>query len=82
MRYIRKKMQREDGHGEILITSKKAPSRKRNQHTHNRYQARSILETTREEDEAEEPTHVFDQSDNGKWLREEAVVDSVAVECV
>ena len=49
---------------------------------HSREQALSILESTREEDEAEEPTHVFDQSDNGKWLREEAVVDSGAVECV
>ena len=51
--------------------------------THNkRYQALSILETIREEDEAEEPTYVFDKSDNGKWIREEAVVDSCAVECV
>ena len=51
-------------------------------HTHHRYEALCILETNREEDEAEEPTHVFDQSDNGKWLREEAVVDTGAVECV
>ena len=25
---------------------------------------------------------MFDKSDNGKWIREEAVVDSGAVECV
>ena len=25
---------------------------------------------------------MFDNSDNGKWIREEAVVDSGAVECV
>ena len=26
--------------------------------------------------------YVFDQSDNGRWIREEAVVDSGVVECV
>ena len=42
----------------------------------------SILETIREKDEAEEPFSVFDKSDNGRWIREEAVVDSGAVGCV
>ena len=41
-----------------------------------------ILETIREVDEAEEPIFVFDKSDNGKWISEEAVVDCGAVECV
>ena len=50
--------------------------------TNNRYQALSILETIREEDEADEPTYVFDKSDTGKWIREDAVVDSGAFECV
>ena len=30
----------------------------------------------------EDPINVFDRSDNGKWIREEAVVDSGAAECV
>ena len=50
--------------------------------TNNRYQALSILETIREEDEADEPIYVFDKSDTGKWIREDAVVDSGAFECV
>ena len=50
--------------------------------TRTRYQALSILETISEEDEAEEPMYVFDKSDNGKWIREETVVDRGAVECV
>ena len=41
-------------------------------------QALSSLETVSEE----EPIYVFDNSDTGKWVREEAVVDSGAVECV
>ena len=45
-------------------------------------QALSSLETVSEEDETEEPIYVFDNSDTGKWVREEAVVDSGAVECV
>ena len=49
--------------------------------THNRHQALSNLETIREKDEAEEPVNLFDWSDNGRWIREEAV-DSRAVECV
>ena len=35
--------------------------------THNKYQALSMLETVREEEEAtEEPIYVFDKSDNGR----------------
>ena len=85
MRYTIKKMQREDGHREHLRTSKGSTVKEEESthtHTHNRYQALSILETIREEDEAEEPIYVFDKSDNGKWITEEAVVDSGAVECV
>ena len=80
MRCIRKKMQRVDTRN-IQERPKKAPSKKRSQHTHNRYQALSIPETIREEDEAEEPIYVFDKSDNGTWIKEEVVVDSGAVEC-
>ena len=68
--------------GKIFENVQRKHRQGRGVNTHSRDQARSILESTREEDEAEEPTHVFDQSDNGKWLREEAVVDSGAVECV
>ena len=55
---------------------------RRGVNTRNRYQALNILETIREEDEPEEPKNVFDKSDIGRWIREEAVVDSGAVECV
>ena len=48
--------------------------------THNRQQTLNILENFRE-DEAEEPTCVFDMSDSGKWVRE-AVSDSGGVKCV
>ena len=51
---------------------KKASSQKSN-----KYQELNILETVREEDEAEEPIYVFDKSDH-----EGAVVDSCADECV
>ena len=51
-------------------------------HRQRRYRALSILETIREDDEAAEPIFVFDKSDTGEWFREEAVVDSGAVECV
>ena len=40
------------------------------------------METIRAEEDAEEPIYMFDKSDNGKRIREEAVVDSGAVECV
>ena len=76
MRYIRKKMQREDGHRKISRTSKESTVKEEEP------RAFSILETIREEDEAEEQFFVFDKSDTGKWVREEAVVDSGAVECV
>ena len=77
MRYIRKT---EDGHKGNSRPLKERTV-KEEESTHNRYQALSNLETIREEDEAEEPMYVFDKSDNGKWIREEAV-DSGAVECV
>ena len=75
---------REDGHKEDCRTSKESTSKERSQHTHNNniYRAPSIPETIREEDEAEEPTYVLDKSDSCKWIKEEAVVDSGAVECV
>ena len=78
MRYIRKKMHRDDGHKEILRKHRQ----RRGVNTYNRYQQLSMLETIREDDEAEEPIFVIDKSNNGKWIREEAVVDSGSVECV
>ena len=55
---------------------------RRGVNTHNRCQTLSILETMRDEDEAEEPPiFVFEKSDNGKWIREEVDVDSRIVEC-
>ena len=81
MMYIRRKMQREGGHKENLRTSKESTV-KEEESTHNRYRALSILDIIREEDEAEEPMYVFDKSDNGRWIRQEAAVDSGAVECV
>ena len=46
------------------------------------YQALSILEIVREENNAtEESTYVFDSSHKGKWVTEKLVVGSGAVEC-
>ena len=66
----------------FLRTSRESAVKGEESTHHNRYQALSILETIREEDEAEEATYVFDKSGKGKWIREQAVVDSGAVECV
>ena len=35
-----------------------------------------------DDDEMEAPIYVFDDNENGRWVKEEAVVDSGAVECV
>ena len=69
-------MQKVDGHKADSRTSKESTVKG------DRYQVLSILETIRKEDEEEEPIFVFDKSDNDKWIRKEAVVDSCAVECV
>ena len=79
MRYIRKKMQRDDGHKDFFVRRHR---QRRGVNTYNRYQQLSMLETIREDDEAEEPKNVIDKSDSSKWIREEAVVDSGSVECV
>ena len=81
MRYIRKKMQR-GWTQERFKTDQRKHRQGRRVNTHNRYQALSILETIREEDEADDPIYVFDKSDKCKWIREDAVVDSGAFECV
>ena len=73
-------MQREDGHEDVSIQRRHYHERGVN--THDTYQASSIPETVREEDEQEEPIFVFDKSDTGNRVREEAVVDSGAVECM
>ena len=72
MRCIRKKMQREDGHKGNLRTSKESTIKEEGSTltTDTKHSAFSIRED------------VFHKSDNGKWIREEAVVDSGAVECV
>ena len=41
----------------------------------------AFVETVGEEDETEKRMYVLDRLDSGKWAREEAVVDSGAVEC-
>ena len=64
------------------VETKRRHGRGINTHTHNGCQALGILETIREEDEAEKTTCVFDMSDTGKWIREEAVIDSSVVGCV
>ena len=35
-----------------------------------------------DDDDVEAPKKVFDDNENGRWIKEEAVVDSGAVECV
>ena len=46
-------------------------------------QAISILEYAHDEsDEAQAPLYVVDDTNRGRWIKEEAVVDSGAVECV
>ena len=56
MKYIRKKVQREDGHEESSRTSRESTVKEEEStHTHNRYQALGILDTIREVDEVEEP---------------------------
>ena len=72
-------MQRENGYKEDSRTFKGGIV-KEEESTHTTHTKHSILETVREEDETEEPISVFDKSDKGKWVREEAVVDSGAVE--
>ena len=58
---------------------KKAPSRRRSQHT--QQTSSTELPKNKEEDEAEEPIYVFDKSDNGdgpdKKLSQTAVLLSV-----
>ena len=49
-------------------------------HTASIRHASSLETVRRENDETEEPIHVFDMSDIGTWVREEAVVGSGAVE--
>ena len=49
----------------------------------NKFQMLGILESERsDDDEMEAPIYVFDDNENGRWIKEEAVVDSGAVECV
>ena len=49
----------------------------------NKFQMLGILESERsDDDEMEAPIYVFDDKENGRWIKEEAVVDSGAVECV
>ena len=55
VRCIRRKMQREDGHEDVSIQRRHYHERGVN--THNTYQASSIPETVREEDEQEEPIY-------------------------
>ena len=55
-------MQKEDGHKDDARTW---------------YQTLSFLETVRIEDETEEPTKVFDKTDTGKGVRDEAVGECV-----
>ena len=43
---------------------------------------RGMLESERsDDDDMEAPIYVFDDSENGRWIKEEAVLDSGAVEC-
>ena len=48
----------------------------------NMFQMLGILESKRDDDDdVEAPIHVFDDNENGRWIKGEAVVDSVAVDC-
>ena len=47
------------------------------------FQMLGFLESDRsDDDEIKAPIYVFDDNENGTWIKEEAVVDSGAVECV
>ena len=49
----------------------------------NKFQMLGFLESERsDDDEMEAPIYVFDDNENGRRIKEEAVVDSGAVECV
>ena len=49
----------------------------------NKFQMLGILASERsDDDEMEAPIYVFDDDENGRWIKEEAVVDSGAVGCV
>ena len=51
--------------------------------TKNKFEVLSKLEYAPDDnDETEAPIHVVDHTNHGKWIKEEAVVDSGAVECV
>ena len=48
-----------------------------------KFQALGVLEYAHDEsEEAEAPLYVVDDTNRGRWIKEEAVVDSGAVECV
>ena len=48
----------------------------------NKFQMLGFLESERsDDDDMEAPKNVFDDNENGRWIKEEAVVDSGAVEC-
>ena len=48
-----------------------------------KFQMLGTLESDRsDDDDMEAPKNVFDDNENGRWIKEEAVVDSGAVECV
>ena len=79
MRGTSQRRYREGGHKENVIRTSKESTVQEEESTHATDIQHSAI---REEDKAEEPIYVFDKSDHGKWIREEAVVDSGAVECV
>ena len=82
VRYIRKKVQREGRHKENLRMSKESTV-KEEESTHTTDIKHSTFWSPSERRTRQrKPMHVFDKSDKGKRIREEAVVDSGAVKCV
>ena len=82
MRYIRKKDAERGWTQEKFKTDQRKHRQGRRVNTNNRYQALSIWRPSERKTRQMKPTYVFDESDTGKWIREDAVVDSGAFECV
>ena len=77
--YIRKKMQKEDGtqgkFNNVQRKQKKSTLTAKIKHS-------AFWRPSERRSRQRNQRYMFDKSDTGEWIREEAVVDSGAVECV
>ena len=70
-----------------MARSKKKKLKKQEQYhcllLRNKFQILGTLESERDDDDdVAAPIYAFDDNENGRWIKEEVVVDSGAVECV